>query len=55
MIDPVCGMEVEETTEYKSEYKGRTYCFCSAECKARFEAEPARYAERAQKAHHHSC
>jgi xanthine dehydrogenase accessory factor len=44
-VDPVCGMEVAvgaaaETTEHD----GVTYYFCSAGCRSRFEADPARYA-----------
>jgi YHS domain-containing protein len=43
-MDPVCGMEV--WTQEKAdllEYSGRAYAFCSAACRARFEAEPATY------------
>ncbi len=37
-IDPVCGMEVDtETAEWKSEYNGQTYYFCSPGCKRTFE------------------
>jgi Cu+-exporting ATPase len=28
----------------KSEYQGRTYYFCSAGCKRKFDADPTRYA-----------
>ena len=43
--DPVCGMLVDPgTAAYRVAYKGQTYFFCSAGCKAKFEAEPARYA-----------
>ena len=43
-VDPVCGMTVtvaggKETTLYQ----GTIYRFCSAGCRARFEAEPERY------------
>jgi Cu+-exporting ATPase len=41
--DPVCGMEVEKGN-LCAEYQGRTYCFCSAYCKEKFEADPAQYA-----------
>jgi len=42
--DPVCGMTVDRhKTAFKSTYKGRTVYFCSAGCKARFDAEPERY------------
>jgi YHS domain-containing protein len=40
-IDPICGMEVDpQTAEYKSEYKGKTYYFCSLDCKRQFDQEP---------------
>ncbi len=42
--DPVCGMNLESETELKSEYKGMTYYFCSADCKAKFDKEPDKYA-----------
>lgn len=42
--DPVCGMAVDETrAAAKAEYRGRTYYFCSAACKARFEKAPDQY------------
>src|SRR5438132_8356600 len=42
--DPVCGMRVDpETTAHRVEHGGRRYFFCSAGCKAKFEADPARY------------
>ncbi len=43
--DPVCGMLVDSgTAAHRAAYEGQTYFFCSAGCKAKFEAEPARYA-----------
>ncbi len=42
-IDPVCGMEVGEETEFKVEHMGKTYYFCSLHCKAQFEANPEKY------------
>ena len=42
--DPVCGMELEPDEEAASaDHEGRTYVFCSDECRRRFEQEPARY------------
>jgi uncharacterized membrane protein YraQ (UPF0718 family)/YHS domain-containing protein len=41
--DPVCGMSVDRTTEFTSEWQGTTYYFCGPGCKARFEADPERY------------
>ena len=43
-IDPVCGMTVDPAkTPHKMEHAGRRVFFCSAGCKARFAADPARY------------
>jgi Cu2+-exporting ATPase len=44
--DPVCGMEVDQTTEYKTDYNGKTYFFCSVRCKATFESNPRKYAKK---------
>jgi L-lactate dehydrogenase len=42
--DPVCGMSVEPSeTPYKSEYKGKTYHFCTSRCKTTFEEAPDEY------------
>lgn len=42
--DPVCGMEVSvKSAAGKSSYKGKTYYFCSAEDKQKFDKEPAKY------------
>ena len=46
--DPVCGMEVEEGRNC-SEYGGRKYCFCSEDCKQRFEQEPTKYIREEEK------
>jgi YHS domain-containing protein len=36
--DPVCGMNVDEKKAAGTTvYKGKTYYFCSAHCKAQFE------------------
>jgi Cu+-exporting ATPase len=46
--DPVCGMQVDpETAEDTTHYQGRTYYFCSAECKREFELDPRKYVEQA--------
>ncbi len=43
-IDPVCGMQVDETTaQFKTEYNGKTYYFCAPGCKKVFESDPERY------------
>ena len=47
--DPICGMQVEEQNAAgKSEHKGQTYYFCSAGCKAKFDANPEQYASDGQ-------
>jgi P-type Cu+ transporter len=47
-IDPVCGMNVDETdTEHQTQYGGQTYSFCSLECKDKFEEKPEQYARAA--------
>jgi Cu+-exporting ATPase len=42
--DPVCGMTVTARSEHHAEHAGRPYYFCSAKCRTKFVAEPARYA-----------
>jgi heavy metal translocating P-type ATPase len=42
--DPVCGMNVDPaTSKHRSGHAGRPFHFCSAGCKTKFEADPARY------------
>src|SRR3984893_4167068 len=44
--DPVCGMSVDpHATAHRHEHRGRTHYFCSAGCRAKFEADPAKYLE----------
>ncbi len=43
-IDPVCKMEVEESSAAAtSEYKGKTYYFCAPGCKKAFDTDPEKY------------
>jgi YHS domain-containing protein len=43
--DPVCKMEVDPTKAAgTSEYQGKTYVFCSAGCKRKFDSNPQQYA-----------
>ena len=42
-VDPVCGMTVSVEGAERIEHEGATVVFCSAHCRARFEAEPERY------------
>jgi Cu+-exporting ATPase len=47
-IDPVCGMTVDPATaKHRFTYKGEEHLFCSAGCKAKFEATPETYLARA--------
>jgi YHS domain-containing protein len=41
--DPVCGMQVSEETPFKSHNGTETIYFCSAACKAKFDADPKQY------------
>jgi len=44
--DPVCGMTVDPASaRHLSEHGDRTWYFCCAGCKAKFEADPGRYAD----------
>jgi YHS domain-containing protein len=43
--DVVCGMQVDPAkAAAKSQYQGKTFYFCSTECKTKFDANPAKYA-----------
>jgi Cu2+-exporting ATPase len=44
--DPVCGMEVDQSTEYRTDYDGKTYYFCSVRCRETFESNPRKYVKR---------
>ncbi|MFK3741626.1 heavy metal translocating P-type ATPase [Massilia sp. TN1-12] len=49
--DPVCGMPVDPATAaHQVEYDHADYFFCSGGCKAKFEADPVRYAAAAASA-----
>jgi Cu+-exporting ATPase len=42
--DPVCGMTVDPAnSQHRFEYRGETFHFCSAGCRAKFAAEPEQY------------
>jgi YHS domain-containing protein len=43
--DPVCSMAVDKNkAEYTSQYGGKTYYFCSQDCKQQFERRPEKFA-----------
>ena len=44
VTDPVCGMTVDpHGAAHRHQHHGRTYYFCSAGCRTKFAADPARY------------
>jgi cation transport ATPase len=43
MRDPVCGMPVTNEASHRAVHGGREVLFCSAACKAKYEADPAKY------------
>lgn len=44
--DVVCGMKIDPAKAAgQSQYSGKTYYFCSASCKAKFDANPQQYAK----------
>jgi len=44
VVDVVCEMKIDKrTAEFKSEYKGETYYFCSVDCKTKFDENPVKY------------
>ena len=51
--DPVCGMSIEESKAAASlVHQGRTYYFCSENCKTKFLQDPLRYAESGHSGQH---
>jgi YHS domain-containing protein len=42
-IDPICGMQVDESTALRAERDGQTFYFCSQRCRQKFlgQARPA--------------
>lgn len=47
VTDPVCGMKIDpKTAAGKSVYAGKTYYFCSADEKAKFDKDPAKYVKK---------
>ncbi|MHB8867267.1 MAG: YHS domain-containing protein [Thermoleophilia bacterium] len=44
--DPVCGMKIDSDSAVgTSEHEGKTYYFCSADCKEEFDEDPDSYVE----------
>jgi YHS domain-containing protein len=47
-VDPVCGMEInEQDSTISGTYNGKTFHFCSEQCKQKFQANPEQFAEAA--------
>jgi Cu+-exporting ATPase len=45
--DPVCGMSVDPaTSKHRFDYRGETFHFCSAGCRTKFAADPAKYLDK---------
>lgn len=44
--DPVCLMDVDENAEFKKEYRGSTYYFCSKFCLDKFSEKAEDYLDR---------
>lgn len=45
--DVICGMQVEPAKAAgSSEYEGKTYYFCSPNCKKKFDANPSQYVKK---------
>ena len=43
--DPVCGMQVDpKSAAGQAQHAGKTYYFCAAACKSKFEKNPGQYA-----------
>src|SRR5262245_59792802 len=43
-IDPVCGMSVStHDARHTSSHAGKTWYFCCAGCRAKFDADPSRF------------
>jgi Cu+-exporting ATPase len=48
--DPVCGMKVDpHNAKHRAEHQGHPYYFCSANCRAKFIADPDKYLSPKQK------
>jgi YHS domain-containing protein len=43
-LDVVCNMQVDEkSAKWKSEYRAKTYHFCSQMCKQKFDKSPEKF------------
>ena len=45
-IDPVCGMQVnQQNAAGRSAHQGKTFYFCSEDCKKQFDQDPEPYVQ----------
>ena len=47
LMDPVCGMKVTPDSPHVAQHNGRTFKFCSAACRIRFESDPPSFVNEA--------
>lgn len=55
MKDVVCGMDVLEDSKFQSTYDHEKYCFCSDQCKEKFDASPDTYLHTSLHANTNTC
>jgi Cu+-exporting ATPase len=54
--DPVCGMDIEPASAAgHTEHQGKTYYFCGAACKEKFDHNPAQYLGMSAGKHKSGC
>ncbi|NRA00854.1 MAG: YHS domain-containing protein, partial [Myxococcales bacterium] len=46
MWDPICGMEVDSTSQHRAAHAGAEYFFCSEGCRTKFVTDPERWLRR---------
>ncbi len=42
-LDVICGMKVKEDSPHKSEFQGKSFYFCSHDCKTEFDKNPLKH------------
>lgn len=42
-LDPVCGMHVDPRNALQSTHDGKSYYFCSEDCRAKWDADPEKH------------
>ncbi|MHB1493520.1 MAG: YHS domain-containing protein [Thermoplasmataceae archaeon] len=41
--DVICNMKVKEDSQFKSEFQGKKFYFCSEHCKTEFDKNPLKH------------